>query len=257
VKAPGATPLVQGEEKRAMVRAMFDSVAPRYDIVNRVISCGLDGSWRKRTIRALGLARGSRVLDIACGTGDLCRLLSDRGMKPVGLDMSDGMLRRNRSGAPLLLADALAMPFRDASFDGAVSGFALRNFTGIPPFIEQLARIVRPGGRICLLDVSQPTSAIARAGYRVWFEHAVPAIGGLVSDSDAYKYLPASVEYLPPPDRIRAMLRDAGFASVGRRTFSAGTTQLFTATRAGNPADHEALFERGVIRDDGELAARP
>ncbi len=227
--------LVLGDEKRAMVRSMFDSIAPRYDFLNRVISCGLDVSWRKRTADALGLPPGARVLDLACGTGDFCRLLAKRGLRPIGLDMSPGMLEQATGHEPLVLGDALSLPIRDGSVDGVVCGFGLRNFTEIPPVAAELARIVRPGGRIALLEVSRPPGVISRAGYRVWFEHAVPAIGSLISDSAAYRYLPDSVEYLPPPERLRAILRSAGFAGVGRRTFSAGATQLYTATRAGSP----------------------
>jgi demethylmenaquinone methyltransferase/2-methoxy-6-polyprenyl-1,4-benzoquinol methylase len=223
--------LVHGEEKRVMVRAMFDSVAPRYDLLNRLISCGLDMSWRRRTVTALGLPRGSNVLDLACGTGDLCRLLAERGLHPIGVDMSEGMLRAGHTGAPLVLGDAVSLPFADGSLDGAVSAFALRNFTEIPAVVAELARVVRPGGRIALLDAAVPTSVLARAGHKVWFEHAVPLIGGLLSDREAYRYLPDSVEYLPPPARLLAILRDRGFASAQRRTLSAGATQLLTATR--------------------------
>jgi demethylmenaquinone methyltransferase/2-methoxy-6-polyprenyl-1,4-benzoquinol methylase len=225
--------LVQGDEKRAMVRSMFDSVAPRYDLLNRLISCGLDMSWRRRTISALGLPERSRVLDLACGTGDLCRLLDDRGLLAIGLDMSEGMLRQGRSEAPLVLGDAVSLPLGDGTVDGVVCAFGLRNFTEIPAVIAELARVVRPGGRIALLEVAVPAGALARTGYKVWFEHAVPAIGSLVSDRDAYQYLPDSVEYLPAPSQLLAMLRSAGFRSAQRRTFSAGATQLLTATRTG------------------------
>ena len=128
-----------------MVRAMFDSIAPRYDVVNRLISCGLDMSWRKRTADALGLPPRARVLDLACGTGDFCRLLAKRGLVPFGIDMSEGMLRRARTDAPLVLGDALSLPLGDGSVDGVVCGFGLRNFTEIPPVADELARVVRPG----------------------------------------------------------------------------------------------------------------
>lgn len=234
-RARGSTSLLQGEEKRAMVRAMFDSVAPRYDLLNRLISCGLDMSWRRRTISALALPGHSSVLDLACGTGDLCRLLDERGLRAIGLDMSEGMLRRSRSRAPLILGDAVSLPLGDGAVDGVVCAFGLRNFTEIPSVVAELARVVRPGGRVALLEVAVPPSALARAGYRVWFEHAVPAIGSLVSDRDAYRYLPDSVEYLPSPQRLLAILRSEGFGSAQRHTFSAGATQLLTATRAGIP----------------------
>ena len=254
-----STILVQGEEKRAMVRAMFDSVAPRYDLLNRLISCGLDMSWRKRTIAALGLPEGSRVLDLACGTGDLCRLLDERGLLPIGLDMSEGMLRKGRSKAPLVLGDAVSLPLGDGSVDGVVCAFGLRNFTEIPAVVAELARVVRPGGRIALLEVAVPAGSFARAGYKVWFEHAVPAIGSLVSDRDAYHYLPESVEYLPPPAKLLATLRSAQFGSAQRRTFSGGATQLLTATRTGIPQSavtHAELVTNGQdLEQLGELHA--
>ena len=233
----GSATLVQGDEKRAMVRSMFDSVAPRYDLLNRLISCGLDMSWRRRTISALGLPEHSRVLDLACGTGDLCRLLDERGLVAIGLDMSEGMLRQGRSTAPLILGDAVSLPLGNGTVDGVVCAFGLRNFTEIPAVIAELARVVRPGGRIALLEVAVPAGALARTGYKVWFEHAVPAIGSLVSDREAYHYLPDSVEYLPAPSRLLAMLRSGGFSSAQRRTFSAGATQLLTGTRTGAPED--------------------
>lgn len=234
--ATGSTDLVGGDEKRQMVRSMFDSIAPRYDVVNRLISCGLDVSWRRRTADALALPPRSRVLDLACGTGDFCRLLAKRGLQPFGIDLSDGMLRQASTDAPLVLGDALALPLGDGSVDGVVCGFGLRNFTEIPPVASELARVVRPGGRIALLEVSRPPGVMTRAGYKLWFEHAVPAIGSLISDPTAYRYLPDSIAYLPPPERMRTILRSAGFAGVGRRTFTSGATQLYTATRAGIPA---------------------
>ncbi len=237
--------LALGDEKRQMVRAMFDSIAPRYDLVNRLISCGLDNSWRKRTADALALAPGSRVLDLACGTGDFCRLLAKRGLRPLGLDLSEGMLRRASADTPIVLGDALSLPLGDGSVDGVVCGFGLRNFTEIPPMAAELARVVRPGGRIALLEVSRPPGAMSRAGYRLWFEHAVPTIGSLLSDPAAYRYLPDSVAYLPSPERLQAILRSVGFAGVGRRTFSAGATQLYTATRAGVPTPATGCLEPG------------
>jgi len=223
-----------GDEKRAMVREMFDAVAPRYDALNRIISMGLDISWRKRSVRALGLPAGALVLDLASGTGDFSRILARRGLVPVGVDMSSGMLRESRTGTPAVQGDAVTLPFGDGVFDGAVCGFALRNFTDIGSVFREISRVVRPGGRIAILEVAVPTSSIARAGYRIWFGQAVPLIGRLLSDPAAYRYLPDSVEYLPPPEQMKMLLRDSGFRSVGRRTFSAGATQLLTGTVASN-----------------------
>jgi len=226
------TTLPQGEEKARAVRAMFDTIAPRYDLVNRVMTFGLDVRWRKRTVRSLDLAAGATVLDLACGTGDLCRDLHSSGYQPVGVDLSLGMLRHARATAPLVQADAAMLPLGDAAVDGAVSGFALRNFVALPPVFAELARVVRPGGRVALLEVSKPPG--------VYFRHVVPRIGGLLSDADAYRYLPRSVAYLPPPDRIVAQLRDAGFGGVARASLSGGVAQLFVATRVVTTAAERA-----------------
>jgi len=218
-----AATLPQGEEKARAVRAMFDTIAPRYDLVNRVMTFGLDVRWRRRTVRALDLAPGATVLDLACGTGDLSRDLARAGYRALGADVSLGMLGHNRTGAPLVQADALALPLADASVDGAVSGFALRNFVALPPVFAELARVVQPGGRVALLEVAKPPG--------FYFQRVVPRIGGLLSDPSAYRYLPRSVAYLPPPAELCSLLRDAGFGSVTRTSLSAGVAQLLVATR--------------------------
>ncbi len=223
--------LPEGDAKIRAVRGMFDTIAPRYDVVNRVMTLGLDLSWRRTSVRDLTLAPGDRVLDVACGTGDLCRELAGAGYDPVGIDLSGGMLRHARTSAPLVHGDALRLPFPDGSLDGAVSGFALRNFVALDPLFVELARVLRPGGRIALLDVSLPTNPVLRAGHRLWFDHAVPRIGGALSDPAAYRYLPRSVAYLPDTEELIAMIRAAGFAAVERRLLSGGITQLLSATR--------------------------
>jgi demethylmenaquinone methyltransferase/2-methoxy-6-polyprenyl-1,4-benzoquinol methylase len=207
---------------------MFDTIAPRYDLVNRIMTFGLDRLWRKATVKALDLSVGSRVLDLACGTGDLCRDLGAAGHRPVGADLSLGMLRHARTAAPLVQADAVNLPFPDGALDGAVSGFALRNFVELDPVFAELARVVRPGGRVALLDVAAPANPVLRAGY---FGRVVPRIGALLSDREAYAYLPRSIAYLPPAGRLTAELGAAGFGSVRRRMRSGGITQLITATR--------------------------
>lgn len=217
------------------MRAMFDTIAPRYDVVNRIMTFGLDRMWRKRAVSALNLGPGSQVLDLACGTGDLCRDLAAAGHQPVGVDLSFGMLAHARTGAPLLQGDAVDLPFRVGALDGAVSGFALRNFVALPPVFAELARVVRPGGRVALLDVSTPANPLLRTGHAVYFGHVVPRIGGLLSDQDAYRYLPRSVAYLPPGAGILDMLAGAGFGAVRRRMLSGGITQLITATRRVDP----------------------
>ncbi|MDA8044655.1 MAG: ubiquinone/menaquinone biosynthesis methyltransferase [Actinomycetota bacterium] len=210
---------------------MFDTIAPRYDLVNRVMTFGLDRLWRHRTVAALDLSPGSVVVDLACGTGDLCRDLAGAGHIPLGVDLSIGMLGHARTTAPLVQGDGTALPLPDRSVDGVVSGFALRNFVSLPPVFSELARVVRPGGRVALLDVATPANPLLRAGHAVYFGHVVPRIGGLLSDPAAYRYLPRSVAYLPPGDGISALLEAAGFGAVRRQLLSGGITQLITATR--------------------------
>jgi demethylmenaquinone methyltransferase / 2-methoxy-6-polyprenyl-1,4-benzoquinol methylase len=214
---------------------MFDTIAPRYDLINRLMTFGLDTLWRHRTIRLLGLPGAAVVVDVGCGTGDLSRGLVARGYRAIGLDMSWGMLhQRHTGGAPVTLADAAMMPLGDAAVDGAVSAFALRNFAELPAVIVELARVVRPGGRIALLEVSQPDSRLMRAAYSIWFNHAVPRIGAMLSDKAAYQYLPRSVAYLPGYTQLAATLSDAGFGALRRDLLSGGVVQVISATRAGS-----------------------
>ena len=223
--------LPEGDEKRDAVRDMFDAIAPRYDLVNRIMTFRLDVRWRRRAVRALDLAPGSTVLDLASGTGDLCIDLVRAGCRPVSVDLSLGMLRADRSGAPRVQADILRLPVRHASVDGVTCGFALRNLVDLGSFFEELGRVVRPGGRIALLDVGIPSNRLVRWGNGIYFGTVVPRIGGLLSDPAAYRYLPRSVAYLPAPADMVAMLVDAGFADATHTELSGGITQLLTGTR--------------------------
>ena len=223
--------LPTGPDKAQVVRSMFDAISVRYETVNAIVSMGMDRGWRRHCVDALDLAPGSMVLDVACGTGDLCRELRRHLMKPVGLDLSAGMLARAGTATPLLLADALAAPFGAARFDGAVSGFALRNVVDLGALFSELARVVRPGGRISLLDLSRPQAAPLRFGHRLWCDYAVPLVGALLSDARAYRYLPRSLAYLPPTAQIVELLEAAGFTAVEHSPLSGGISQLFVATR--------------------------
>jgi demethylmenaquinone methyltransferase/2-methoxy-6-polyprenyl-1,4-benzoquinol methylase len=227
--------LPTGAAKTTRVRAMFDAIAPRYDLVNRLMTFGLDQRWRRTTVGALGLPPDARVLDLACGTGDLSRLAERRGYQLVGADLSAGMLAANRSGVALVQADCGRLPFPDGTFDGIICGYALRNFTDLAEALTETARILRPGGRLAVLEVDAPAAPLLRAGYDVWFQHAVPALGAALSDREAYAYLPRSVAYLPPTAQLRAMLQAAGYATVGVRPLAGGLSQLISATRTGEP----------------------
>ena len=223
--------LPEGAEKQRMVRDMFDAIAPRYDLVNRIMTFRLDVRWRKRTVRDLALPSGSRVLDLAAGTGDLCRDLAAAGHRPLGVDLSYGMLAAARTDAPLVQADALRLPCADGVADGVTCGFALRNFVDLPSFLAEVGRVVRPGGRIALLEVAEPRNPVLRFGHGVYFGKVVPRIGGLLSDGSAYRYLPKSVAYLPTPDRLMASVREAGFGDATRTLLNGGIAQLIVGTR--------------------------
>jgi len=225
--------LPEGEDKQRAVRSMFDAIAPRYDLVNRVMTFRMDVGWRKRTVAALALPGGSTVLDLACGTGDLCRELQRGGYRPIGADLSFGMLAAARTESPLVQADALRLPVPGERIDGVTCGFALRNFVDLGAFLEELARVVRPGGRIALLEVAEPESRVLRRGHAFYFGKVVPRIGGMLSDRDAYRYLPQSVAYLPEPGALIGRVRDAGFADAERRLLSGGIAQLLVGTRDG------------------------
>lgn len=226
------TALPAAEDKAAAVESMFDRIAPRYDRLNRILTLRMDVRWRRASVRALALPGRARVLDVACGTGDFCRELSRIGHDVVGTDFSAGMLAAARTDAPLVRGDALRLASPDRAFDGITCGFALRNFTSLDAFLAECARVVRPGGRVVLLDVAEPRSRVLRAGHAFWFRRVVPFIGGLLSDKAAYRYLPASTAYLPDPPALLAAVRAAGFGDVTRRTFFFGTAQMIAATRA-------------------------
>ncbi len=227
----GRGDLPEGDEKRRAVRSMFDAIAPRYDLVNRVMTFRLDVRWRRRAVSELGLPAGSLVADLACGTGDFCREVDAAGLRSVGFDLSRGMLAAARTDAPLVEADILTLPVGPGRFDGITCGFALRNVVDLGALFAEMARVTRAGGRLALLEVSEPSNPLLRRGHAVYFGRVVPFVGGLLSDRDAYRYLPRSVAYLPPHETIAAMLGDAGFTSVSRRALTTGAAQLVTATR--------------------------
>ena len=212
--------LPEGAEKQRAVREMFDAIAPRYDLVNRIMTFRLDVRWRRRAVRDLALPTGATVLDLA-----------EFGLRPVSMDLSYGMLAADRSGSPRAQADILKLPVGTASVDGLTCGFALRNLVDLGAFFSEAARVVRPGGRIALLDVGVPHNPLVRFGNSIYFGRVVPLIGRLLSDGAAYRYLPRSVAYLPPREDLVAMLRDGGFSDAIHHQLSGGLTQLMTATR--------------------------
>ena len=223
--------LPEGQDKAAMVQNMFDAIAPRYDLVNRIMTFRLDVRWRRRAVRDLRLVPGSRVLDLASGTGDLCLDLRRAGLEPISMDLSFGMLSNDRSGAPRAQADILRLPVPDGSVDGIICGFALRNLVDLDVFFRECARAIRPGGRVSLLDVGVPHNPLIRFGNNLYFGKVVPRIGAILSDGPAYRYLPKSIAYLPDRAVLVQKLRDAGFGDATHTQLSGGLTQLMVGTR--------------------------
>ncbi|MDX6450035.1 MAG: demethylmenaquinone methyltransferase / 2-methoxy-6-polyprenyl,4-benzoquinol methylase [Gaiellaceae bacterium] len=198
------------------VRTMFDRIAPVYDVMNHVMTAGLDVRWRKRAARA-AVRTGDRVLDAACGTGDLAIADLKAGAgKVTGLDFSAKMLERARAKqTPIewLQGDMLALPFADETFDAATVGFGVRNVENLELGLSELRRVLRPGGRLAILEITQPRGAL-RPFYSLWFDRIVPLLGKVLPGGDAYTYLPASVKRFPTAERLAEMLREAGFADV-------------------------------------------
>jgi demethylmenaquinone methyltransferase/2-methoxy-6-polyprenyl-1,4-benzoquinol methylase len=227
----GALP--QGAAKHDAVEGMFDRLAPRYDRMNRIISLGMDRGWRRRTVDALAATPGGTVLDLACGTGDLCRDLAARGHVVVGLDFSAGMLAAARVDAPLVRGDGAALPVASTSIDGVTCGFALRNFVDLDAVLRECARVLRPGGRFAALDATVPTNPLLRAGNAMWFRGAVPLLGRMLAhEAEAYRYLPKSTAYLPPVSELVQQVEAAGFRAVRHTTLTGGSVLLLTGTRA-------------------------
>jgi demethylmenaquinone methyltransferase/2-methoxy-6-polyprenyl-1,4-benzoquinol methylase len=211
------------------VRSMFDRIAPVYDAMNRLMTAGLDRRWRRETAATV-VHPGDRVLDVACGTGDLALAAAAAGGRVTGIDFSTRMLeraRRKSSAVEWLEADALALPFDDASFDVVTSGFGVRNLADLEAGLLELRRVLRPGGRIGVLEITQPQGAL-RPFFRVWFDRVVPLMGKVLPGGGAYTYLPASVRRFPGPGDLAAALERAGFADVRYRLFAGGIVALHT-----------------------------
>jgi demethylmenaquinone methyltransferase / 2-methoxy-6-polyprenyl-1,4-benzoquinol methylase len=212
---------------------MFDRIAPVYDVMNRVMTAGLDLRWRRIAAEAV-VRPGDRVLDACCGTGDLAVACARRGGVVTGLDFAPRMLERARRKLPSATwveGDLLALPFEPGSFDAATVGFGVRNVADLEGGLAELRRVLVPDGRLAILEITQPQGALAPF-YRLWFDRIVPLIGKGLKGGEAYSYLPASVRRFPGPEQLAELIRSAGLTDVAYRTFAGGIVALHVGTAA-------------------------
>jgi demethylmenaquinone methyltransferase / 2-methoxy-6-polyprenyl-1,4-benzoquinol methylase len=216
---------------------MFDDIVERYDLVNGLLSLGLDRRWRRAAARAVRSRPNGHVLDVGCGTGKLGALLAHRG-RVAGVDLSHRMLVRARAtNGPkidLVQGSAFALPFRDGSFSGAVSGFVLRNLDDLPAAFRELARVLSPGARVALVDITEPQRPSLRWLFDRYFGTVAPALGAVVGKRDAYRYLVGSLAQLPTPSKVVSLLQDSGFERCAARALTGGMVTLFTGNRAAS-----------------------
>jgi demethylmenaquinone methyltransferase/2-methoxy-6-polyprenyl-1,4-benzoquinol methylase len=224
--APVSDSASSGTLEAQQVRAMFDRIARVYDRMNSVMTAGLHHRWRRRAVDLAALGPGDRALDVACGTGDLAFELARRvgpGGEVVACDFSERMLVLARAKAEAATprppvrfewADALELPYADGEFAAATVGFGARNFADLEQGLRELARVVRPGGRVVVLEITTPTRPPLATFYRVWFDRIVPALGRLAGDRDAYTYLPSSVRRFPTPELLAATMERCGLRDI-------------------------------------------
>jgi demethylmenaquinone methyltransferase/2-methoxy-6-polyprenyl-1,4-benzoquinol methylase len=232
-----------GRLEAGQVRAMFDRIARLYDLLNTVMTAGLDRKWRMRAADFAGVAPGDRVLDVATGTGELAIELARRvspGGEVVASDFSEAMLERARAKSASAQAqgvsprfewaDALDLPYEDDSFDAATVGFGVRNFSELDRGLAELRRVVRPGGRVVILEFTNPTRPPLSLFYSLWFDRIVPILGRISGDPEAYSYLPESVKRFPPPAGLAAELEGVGLGEISYLLTAGGIVTIHVAT---------------------------
>jgi demethylmenaquinone methyltransferase/2-methoxy-6-polyprenyl-1,4-benzoquinol methylase len=223
-----------GTLPETQVRAMFDRIAGVYDRMNSVMTAGMHHRWRERAADLARVGPGSRALDVATGTGDLAIELARRGASVTGLDFAEAMLEVARAKAPHVAfdrGDALALPYEDAAFDAATVGFGARNFSDLDRGLREMTRVVRPGGRVVVLEITTPARAPLSWFFRLWFDRLVPMLGRLAAEPDAYTYLPSSVRRFPGPAELGARLAAAGLEDVRWIVTAGGIIALHAGTR--------------------------
>jgi demethylmenaquinone methyltransferase/2-methoxy-6-polyprenyl-1,4-benzoquinol methylase len=215
---------------------MFDRIAGVYDAMNSVMTAGLHHRWRERAADLARVGPGSRALDVATGTGDLAIALARRGADVVGSDFSEGMLERARAkdaGVRWERANALALPYPDDSFDASTVGFGARNFSDLDRGLREMVRVVRPGGRVVVLEITTPTKPPLSTFFSLWFDRVVPVLGRLTGEDQAYAYLPSSVKRFPGPEALGARMHGAGLRDVRWILTAGGIIALHAGTVDG------------------------
>jgi demethylmenaquinone methyltransferase/2-methoxy-6-polyprenyl-1,4-benzoquinol methylase len=229
-------PAASGTLPEEQVRAMFDRIAGVYDLVNTVMTAGLHQRWRERAADMAALGPGDRALDVATGTGDLALALSERvgpGGEVIGSDFSERMLELARQKAPAIrfeTANALDLPYEDDSFDAVTVGFGARNFSDLPQGLREMTRVVRPGGRVVVLEITTPQRPPLSWFFRVWFDRVVPLIGRVAGDPDAYSYLPSSVRRFPDAYGLGAAMTAVGLVDVRWLVTAGGIIAIHAGT---------------------------
>jgi demethylmenaquinone methyltransferase / 2-methoxy-6-polyprenyl-1,4-benzoquinol methylase len=234
-------PQRDSEEFATEVRGMFDRIAGVYDLMNSAMTAGLHHQWRQRAVERAQVGPGSDALDVCCGTGDLALELRRRigpDGRVVGSDFSEPMLElaRRKSGEEGLpvefgWADALELPYGDASFDAVTIGFGARNLADLDRGIAEMARVSRPGGRLVILEITRPQREPLAAFYSLWFDRIVPVIGSVAGDSDAYSYLPNSVRTFPEPEQLAAKMDAAGYTEIRWLLLAGGIIAIHSGTK--------------------------
>jgi demethylmenaquinone methyltransferase/2-methoxy-6-polyprenyl-1,4-benzoquinol methylase len=224
-----------GTLEEGQVRAMFDRIAGVYDVMNSVMTAGLHHHWRERAVDLARVGPGSRALDVATGTGDLAIALASRGAEVVGSDFSEGMLARARAKSSAVRweqGNALALPYADGEFDAATVGFGARNFADLNRGLAEMARVVKPGGRVVVLEITSPQKPPLSWFFHAWFDRVVPKLGRLAGDPDAYTYLPSSVRRFPGPEELARRMAGAGLRDVRWILTAGGIIAIHAGTRA-------------------------